>query len=93
MEAIGLAVGTTSLFSTCIECFDLFRAATYYDEYVEILLVKLDLEKTRLLIWGNGVGIMKSPGDGRAPELDDEGKAPTVRKSECGDAKEDEILE
>jgi hypothetical protein len=80
MEAIGLTIGIASLFSTCIECFDLFQAAKDYDEYVEILLVKLDLEKTRLLIWGNGVGIMKSPTDGRAPELDDDSKAPTVQK-------------
>jgi len=80
MEAIGLTIGIASLFSTCIDCFEIFQAVKDYDEYVDIILVKLDLEKTRLLIWGDGVGIMKRAGDGRAPELDDDSKAPTVQR-------------
>src|SRR4051794_14653357 len=60
-----------SLFSTCVECFEYMKTAQNYDEAIEILLVKLDLEKTRLLIWGNAVGILKKSDEGRAKELGD----------------------
>lgn len=58
------------LFSTCIDCFDLFEAAHALEEDSKILLVKLDLEKTRLLIWGNAVGIVDDA-DGSSSQLGD----------------------
>lgn len=62
-------VALASLFSTCIECFDYFKAGQALEEDLELLLVKLDVEKTRLLIWGNAVGVLKPEGEGRVPEL------------------------
>jgi len=42
------------------KCFGYFKAAQRLAEDLNILLVKLDIEKTRLLIWGNAVGITKT---------------------------------
>ena len=73
-EAIGLTFGgvaLASLFSTCIECFDYIHAGRSFSEDFEILLAKLDVEKARLLIWSDTVGLVKSSSDGRATELED----------------------
>lgn len=72
VEPVSLTIGVValaSLFSTCIECFDYFKAGQTLEEDFELLLVKLDVEKTRLLIWGNAVGVLKPDGEGRVPEL------------------------
>ena len=50
------------LFSSCVEAFGYFKASQCSEEDLEILLVKLDIEKTRLLVWGNTIGILN---DGR----------------------------
>lgn len=71
MESFGLTLSIAGLFTTCITCFEVFQRAKDYDEDVEILLTKLDLEKARLLIWGNKVGILKETlNEGRSPELE-----------------------
>ena len=75
MEAVSLTVGVVALaglFSTCIDCFDIFETAHTLEGECKILLVKLDLEKTRLLIWGNTAGIMDDT-NGRSSELGDIG--------------------
>ena len=54
------AITLASLFSTCIDCFDYFKTAQTFKKDSEILLVKLDIEKTRLLIWGNNIGILEA---------------------------------
>jgi hypothetical protein len=41
------------------KCFGYFKAAQRLAEDLNILLVKLDIEKTRLLNWGNAAGIFK----------------------------------
>jgi hypothetical protein len=74
VEPVSLTIGVValaSLFSTCVECFEYFSSAKDLKEDFEILLVKLDLEKTRLLIWGNAVGVLKAEGEGRIIELND----------------------
>jgi hypothetical protein len=74
VEPVSLTIGVValaSLFSTCVECFEYFSSAKDLEEDFEILLVKLDLEKTRLLIWGNAVGVLKADGEGRIIELND----------------------
>src|SRR5579862_1938279 len=74
MEPVGLTFGVValaSLFSTCVECFGYFKAGQSLEGDFEILLVKLDLEKERLLIWGNHVGILKEDNEGRAMELNE----------------------
>ena len=83
MEVVGFtfgAIALASLFSTCVECFDYLRSFQSSDEELDILLVKLDLEKTRLLIWGNSVGVLQASGEGRAPQLDDPDIMTTVRQ-------------
>jgi hypothetical protein len=83
MEGTSFAIGVAalaSLFSTCVECFDYFKAAQSLEDDFEILLIKLDLEKTRLLIWGNAIGILKTADEGRAFELGEAGKAELIER-------------
>ena len=84
VEPVSLTIGVValaSLFSTCIECFDYFRAVQVLEEDFELLLVKVDVEKTRLLIWGNAVSVLKPEGEGRVPELNNSQK--TVLIGRC----------
>jgi hypothetical protein len=72
VEPVSLTIGVValaSLFSTCVECFDYFKAGEALEEDFDLTLVKLDIEKTRLLIWGNNVGILKPEGEGRVEDL------------------------
>jgi len=81
MEALGLTIGLASLFSTCIECFEYYKTAQSLGTDIQTLLVKLDVEKTRLLIWGNTVGILQaSVMEGRSPDLDNESTAGVVQR-------------
>lgn len=60
-EAVGLAVGVValaSLFTTCVDCWELFDNARVSDEQFELLATKLEVEKTRLLLWGDTLRIM-----------------------------------
>jgi hypothetical protein len=68
MEIISLA----GLFSTCVECFGYFKASQRLEEDCNILLVKLDIEKTRLLIWGNTAGILDTDSRRQSPALENE---------------------
>lgn len=73
IEPVSLTVGVValaSLFSTCLECFGYFEAAKLLHTDFEILLVKLDCQKERLLTWGDLVGIGKPADEGRHPDLD-----------------------
>jgi hypothetical protein len=83
VEPISLSIGVASLFSTCIECFDYFKAAQSLAQKLKILLVKLDIEKTCLLIWGNAVGILKVDDNERAQELRNSTKVEVI--AECLD--------
>lgn len=57
VEPISLSIGIAALFTACIQCFEYFKAATTLREDFEILLLKLELEQERLLIWGENLGI------------------------------------
>lgn len=73
-EAIGLAasaVTLAALFSSCIDCFSYFKAAQHCSTDAEMLLVKLDCEKARLLIWANTIGILRTGHQERYPQLVD----------------------
>lgn len=73
VEPISLSIGAValaSLFSTCLECFDYFKAAQSFTGDLEILVNKLDCQKERLLTWGELVGISKTAEEGRNAELD-----------------------
>ncbi|ERF70978.1 hypothetical protein EPUS_09083 [Endocarpon pusillum Z07020] len=64
------AVALASLFSLCVQCFDLINVASNLGTDYEILLVKLSIEKRRLMIWGEAVGILR-PDEDRDLLLDD----------------------
>ncbi|KAF2454419.1 prion-inhibition and propagation-domain-containing protein [Lineolata rhizophorae] len=53
------AVGLAGLFTSCVEAFGYFKATQTLDADLDILLVKLDIEKAKLLVWGNAVGILE----------------------------------
>jgi hypothetical protein len=57
LEVPAFVIGVAGLFSSCVDAFTYFKAAQRTEEDAEILLLKLDIEKTRLLVWGNEVGI------------------------------------
>ena len=60
-ELAGLTVGVLGLagtFSACIEAFGLFHASESYGRDFEILLTRLDIEKTLLLQWAEQVGLV-----------------------------------
>lgn len=73
-EIIGLtasAITLASLFNNCIACFDLFQAAQRTEDDFKLLQVKLDLEKTRMLIWANTFGLFQATEEGRSSALTD----------------------
>jgi len=57
VEPISLSIGIAALFTTCIQCFEYFKAATTLRKDFGILLLTLELEEERLLIWGEVIGI------------------------------------
>lgn len=82
-EVIGLAasaVTLAALFSNCIDCFSYFKAAQNCSAEAETLLVKLDCEKTRLLVWANTVGILRTDSQRRYPQLADSEQEILIRR-------------
>ncbi|KAI9765918.1 MAG: hypothetical protein M1840_007059 [Geoglossum simile] len=65
------AIALASLFSTCLECFDYFKAGQSLESDLDILPTKLDIETARLLIWGNTVGILDNEDEDHASGLTD----------------------
>ena len=57
MDGISLTIGIAALFTTCIECFGYIKAASSLRRNHEVLLVKLEIQQERLLVWGDVVGI------------------------------------
>ncbi|KAL9110896.1 MAG: hypothetical protein Q9227_004696 [Pyrenula ochraceoflavens] len=73
MEAAGLAIGAiglASLFSLCVQCFDYIENGRNLSPEYELMIVKLSIEKRRLMIWGEAVGIL-TPDEDRDPVLDE----------------------
>jgi hypothetical protein len=57
-EGMGFVLAVAGLFTSCVDAFGYFKAGQHFQQDYEILLVKLDIERTRLLSWGNMVGII-----------------------------------
>ncbi|KAI4280203.1 MAG: hypothetical protein L6R35_005954 [Caloplaca aegaea] len=60
MEPVSISIGAVALISlltTCVECFEYIDAATTCGRDLELLTTKFAIEKARLLIWGDSVGI------------------------------------
>ena len=72
VEPISLSIAVATLFTTCIECFEYFKAAKGFHQHFEFLLVKLEYQHERLLIWGDLAGICndKQPAVGPISESD-----------------------
>ena len=57
MEAIGCTLAVLPIFSLCLEYFEYFKTAQSLSADCQILLLKLDFEHERLIIWGEKHGI------------------------------------
>ncbi len=57
VESISFSVGVATLFTTCVECFKYFKAGQAQRADDELLELEFDLIKSRMLIWGNAIGI------------------------------------
>jgi hypothetical protein len=83
MEVAGLTLSVVSLaglFNTCIVAFSYLKAAQSLERDLEILLVKLDIQKARLLSWGNSVDIVRALDDGRSAILEDEPAVQVIKR-------------
>lgn len=81
MEPIGFTAGIVALaglFSTCVECWEYFESAQSLERDYALLATKLQVEKTRLLMWGNAVGVVTT--DRRDINLDLPHVPPLVEK-------------
>lgn len=56
-DTAGLATGVVTTWQTCVQWFDLIDSSRCYGMDYEGLAVKLELERVRLLIWGQSVGL------------------------------------
>ena len=71
MDGVSLAVGLFSLFSTCVECFEYFEAARGFSVHYAQILTKLELQKIRLLAWGDAVGVLNAENEDQALQIRD----------------------
>ncbi|KAL8784980.1 MAG: hypothetical protein Q9213_003641 [Squamulea squamosa] len=63
MEVVGLSIGAVALvplFTTCVECFEYIDLARSCGRDLELLTTKFAIEKARLLIWAESMGITSS---------------------------------
>ena len=70
VEPISLSIGIAALFSSCVECFEYFKAAKGFEQNFEVLLVKLEYQQERLLVWGDLAGIGNGGHHGLGPDLE-----------------------
>lgn len=57
LEIPAFVIGVAGLFTSCIDAFGYFKLYQGATRDIEVVLLKLDIEKARLLIWGQNVGI------------------------------------
>lgn len=80
MDPISLSIGIAALFTTCIECFEYFKAAKGFKQNFEVLLVKLEYQQERHLVWGDLVGIGTGGFHNLGPDLENNEKAQDLTK-------------
>jgi len=78
LEIPAFVIGVAGVFTACIDAFGYFKLYQNATRDIEVVLLKLDIEKARLLIWGENVGIL-SP-NRRYPQLLDERVAELIDK-------------
>ncbi|KAL8801681.1 MAG: hypothetical protein Q9200_006866 [Gallowayella weberi] len=67
MEPVSLSIGATALLAlltTCVDCFEYIDTAKSCGRDLELLTTKFAIERTRLLIWGESVGLSDINGAG-----------------------------
>ena len=69
MDVISAAASLVTLFGTCIQCFDYFQATRSFPGRYDLLLVKLDVEKVRLIAWGDAVGFLGPGNEERVSQI------------------------
>lgn len=62
MEVAGLAIGIAALWESCVQVFEVVNFSRQYGMDYEILSIKLEVERVRLLSWGHAVGLDDDPG-------------------------------
>ncbi|KAL8370601.1 hypothetical protein RB595_000799 [Gaeumannomyces hyphopodioides] len=60
LEIPAFVIGVASIFTSCIDAFNYFKLYQDATREIEVVLLKLDIEKARLLIWGEDVGILSA---------------------------------
>jgi len=80
ITGISLVLGLAPLFSICLEYFEYFKTAQSLSADLEILLLKLDFEHEKFIVWGEANGISKTVGEGRNLELDVQAKSRLVKR-------------
>ncbi|KAK8007364.1 hypothetical protein PG989_001354 [Apiospora arundinis] len=56
MEPIGFALGIASLFTTCVDCFELVQSGRYLGQEYHLLETKFINQRIRLVAWGKACG-------------------------------------
>ena len=57
MDVAGLVIGVVTAWETCIQVFEIIDSGKKYGMDYEVLRVKLEVERIRLLVWGEAVGL------------------------------------
>jgi len=57
------AISVAALFTTCVECFNIVVSARDFSRDYELLCTELSLQKLRLLLWGESVGLASRQGN------------------------------
>jgi hypothetical protein len=65
------AVSVAALFTTCIQCFDTVIAGKNFSEDCEQLFAIFAIQRTRFGLWGESVGLIPNPNDGRCLPYND----------------------
>lgn len=79
-ETLGILIGIAGLYSTCIDAFEHIHVARSLGRDYELLNTRFDVQKTRLLQWGEGVGLLSKNDSDRHPSLHNQALRPTVEK-------------
>jgi hypothetical protein len=83
MEVAGLAIGIAALWESCVQVFEVVNFSRQYGMDYEILSIKLEVERVRLLSWGHAVGLDDDPGSTDARLTKSEVHSAVVRLLGC----------
>jgi hypothetical protein len=64
-DVAGLVLGVAGLWKTCVQVYEVVDSARQYGMEYELLNVKFEVERVRLLCWGDAVGLGGAPVDPR----------------------------